>query len=377
MTNLRFVLFGCGVFCAAQSYGQAIQTRVVTPLGVDLLESSGLTQVGSALITHNDSGNDPVLFEIDTITGGASRQIWLTNASNRDWEAITRDLSYLYIGDFGNNLGSRTDLCIYRVAISDYLTATNDSVPADTIMFHYPEQVTFPAQPFQTAFDAEALISMGDSLYIFTKNWTGSYTLLYALPKQPGNFAARLVDTIPVTGLVTDATFDSENSRIALTTNTPQQPRLILFFQSDSTRWSPVGTAINMPLVVTGSIQVEAIHYGGGNQFWITSETGNFGSGHLSTFEFSGQLGLRDDVMSQILVYPNPIRNAFFVHIPPNIPWQDLAVFDMSGRKLDLTIAQVYSDLWHIEPTGRLPRGLYYMQVNAGDTHYSVKILKE
>jgi hypothetical protein len=377
MTNLHIALFAFGVLVHLQSHGQTIQTRAVAPLGFDLRESSGLTQVDGNLITHNDSGNDPILFEIDTIAGNASRHVWVTNATNRDWEAITRDQNFLYIGDFGNNLGNRTDLCIYRIAISDYLNTPNDSVLADTILFHYPEQVVFPGQPFQTAFDAEALIAMGDSLYLFTKNWTGSYSLLYALPKQPGTFAASMVDTIPVTGLVTDATFDSQNSRITLTTNTPQQPRLMVFFQSDSTRWSPVGAAINMPLVVTGSIQVEAIHYGGGNQFWITSETGNFGSGYLSTFEFSGQLGVRDDLMSKILVYPNPIKNAFFVHIPTNIPWQDLTVVDMSGRKHELTIKQVYSDKWHIEPMKRLPSGLYYLQVESGGTLYSVKILKE
>jgi hypothetical protein len=37
------------------------------------------------------------------------------NAKNTDWEALTNDGNNFYIGDFGNNDGSRRDLTIYKV----------------------------------------------------------------------------------------------------------------------------------------------------------------------------------------------------------------------------------------------------------------------
>jgi len=76
-------------------------------------------------------------------------------------------VNYIYIGDFGNNAGTRTDLKVYRVDISDYFT--NDTVNAEIIHFTYADQTNFSNQIYAHNFDAEALISIGDSLYIFTK----------------------------------------------------------------------------------------------------------------------------------------------------------------------------------------------------------------
>lgn len=92
------------------------------------------TQPG-VFFTINDSGNDPVLFALDTT--GADRGVWRVNgATNRDWEAAsigpcaapraaaaTTDTARalaprdecVYIGDVGDNEGKRPSRVIYRV----------------------------------------------------------------------------------------------------------------------------------------------------------------------------------------------------------------------------------------------------------------------
>ena len=159
---------------------------LLTSLQESLNETSGLIFINQKLITHNDSGGKPELYEIDSISGEIIRTVVVSNATNVDWEDICNDSTYLYIGDFGNT-GSRTDLKIYRLLISSYLTTANDTVTVDTIQFHYSDQTDFTPAQFSTNFDAEALISFNDSLYIFTKNWGNNWTNIYALPKSPGN----------------------------------------------------------------------------------------------------------------------------------------------------------------------------------------------
>ena len=152
------------------AFSQQIVFDSIAFLPNPVIETSGLIFLNDKLITHNDSGNEPALFELDTVSGEITRKVIIRNATNVDWEDICYDDTYIYIGDIGNNSGSRTDLKIYRVSITNYLDAANDTVSADTIQFNYSDQSDFTPGSNQTNFDAEALISLGDSLYIFTKN---------------------------------------------------------------------------------------------------------------------------------------------------------------------------------------------------------------
>ncbi len=86
---------------------------------------------------------------------------------------------YLYIGDFGNNAGSRTDLHILRIEKSSLL----EGMPAiDTIAFAYEDQTDFTPSNQNTAFDCEAFIAGTDSLFLFTKNWNNLSTVCYSVP---------------------------------------------------------------------------------------------------------------------------------------------------------------------------------------------------
>src|SRR5690606_24654166 len=116
-----------------------------------------------------------------------------------------QDSSYVYIGDFGNNHhGSRTDLHILKIA-KDSLTAGNP-VP-EFIGFTYSDQILGESDSDKTDFDCEAMIISGDSIYLFTKQWSSKRTSLYALPKTPGRHVAQFKTTHDVDGLITGATY--------------------------------------------------------------------------------------------------------------------------------------------------------------------------
>lgn len=88
-----------------------------------ITESSGLvasrTSPGSYW-THNDAGNGPLIYAFHS--QGRSRGIWrVTGATNYDWEDLSTgpgpkpDTNYLYIGDIGDNDGTRSEIVIYRI----------------------------------------------------------------------------------------------------------------------------------------------------------------------------------------------------------------------------------------------------------------------
>lgn len=181
-----------------------------------LLENSGIVYWNSRIWTHNDGGNTPELFEMDTV-GNVIRTVNITNATNIDWEDIAQDNNYIYVGDFGNNAsGNRTDLRIYRVSKADLLAG--NSVNADVINFHYADQTDFTALPGNTTnFDCESMIIYNGNVYLFTKQWTALGTSVYSVPITPGTWAAQKVssNTAPA-GLVTGADVAEAQRSIAL-----------------------------------------------------------------------------------------------------------------------------------------------------------------
>jgi hypothetical protein len=113
----------------------------------ELVENSAAamssTQPG-VLFTINDSGNDPLLFAIDTL--GANRGVWrVLGATNVDWESAavapcavgSRD-SCVYIGDTGDNKASHPHRVIYRVR-EPRATGSRDTVRAERLRYVYPD----------------------------------------------------------------------------------------------------------------------------------------------------------------------------------------------------------------------------------------------
>jgi len=163
-------------------------------------ETSGLIFHNNRLITHNDSGGTAQLFEMDTVSNTITRTVTISNATNVDWEDIAQDADYIYIGDFGNNDGTRTDLKIYRVPKSEY--DNNTTVTAELIDFSYNDQSSFTADS-DTNFDCEAMVIKGDNILLFSKNHGNLECNVYIMPKTIGTHTAVNSSSYDTEGFVT------------------------------------------------------------------------------------------------------------------------------------------------------------------------------
>lgn len=181
-----------------------------------LHESSGLCYTDGNLWTFGDSGNPNAIYKIDTATGAILQIVTIQNFPNNDWEDITADDSYVYVGDFGNNDGIRKDLKVLRVKKIDI--SSNESqlnVNADAINFSFADQLTFTANG-NTNFDCEAMASIDSSLYLFTKDGGDLQTRSYRLPKDTGTYSLTPIDTFNTSGKVTSAAYNPVTKELAL-----------------------------------------------------------------------------------------------------------------------------------------------------------------
>ncbi len=174
------------------------------PLDGSVSETSGLTLWEDLVWTHNDN-TDTKLYGLNRSDGAVNQDIELRGVENRDWEEISQDDQYLYIGDIGNNLGNRRDLRILRVE-KNPLAAGEQVI--DTIWYSYEDQADFdPGGGQNTDFDCEAFVVAEENIYLFTKQWISLGTDVYAIPKIPGTYQAENLGSCNVKGLVTGAAY--------------------------------------------------------------------------------------------------------------------------------------------------------------------------
>lgn len=193
-------------------------TTVVTKttLASAVPETSGLQYTDQNLWTFNDSGNPPILFKIDSTSGNVLQQVRITNFGNVDWEDITTDAQYLYVGDFGNNDGNRLNLRVLRVAKAAIGPGASVSVTAQAIAFSYPDQTNFSPGHNNHNFDCEAVFYYNDSLHLFTKNWADLRTKYYTIPAQPGTYVAHFKGSFNANGLITAADLNAAGTGASL-----------------------------------------------------------------------------------------------------------------------------------------------------------------
>ncbi|MGB0932961.1 MAG: T9SS type A sorting domain-containing protein [Lishizhenia sp.] len=300
MKALLFSLFiGCTNFILSQG------TTLISNLTNPISESSGLLYLNNKLITHNDSGDTPDLYEFDPFSGNINRKVHIANAQNIDWEDLAKDENYIYIADFGNNQGNRTDLKVYRVAISDYLNTVTDTVYADSITFSYADQTDFSTTNFSTQYDAEALICFRDSLFIFTKNWNNSTTSIYALPKTIGNHSITKQDSLNTGFLVTGADYDTVQQKIALI-GYGFNSATVLEISSISGKISNANLNA-FALNCTESYQVEGVIYTENNCLSISAEQHSSGAASLYEYCLPTASAVNYN-QRKFKVYPNPTK---------------------------------------------------------------------
>lgn len=186
-------------------FGIGISKGVLNHAEID--EASGLVasvRNAGMFWTHNDSGDEPRIFLIDTL-GRCHAEVHLSGAKNRDWEDITlgpgpeKDVPYLYIGDIGDNFARYDYKYLYRIPEPVITRLDEGNVPRQlTIRSVDSIKVALEDQPR----DTEAMMTdpwTGD-IYVFSKREgteVNVYKLAFPMHTEGQINTASLVCTIP------------------------------------------------------------------------------------------------------------------------------------------------------------------------------------
>lgn len=236
----------------------------ISKLDERLKESSGLSLINGRLYTFNDSGNLPELFELDKKTGRIINTLKI-NGKNKDWEALANDGSHFYVGDFGNNGGTRKDLEIYKVPLN---ASSHDSLRL--ISFEYPEQQEFVPKYSETDFDAEAMVYLNGKIHLFTKEWGAKSTTHYLIdPEIQEKQKAQKTETYKTGFMVTDASyFDKKLYLVGYTKKTEvflevfKETGAGMFFRENPKRYY-LGSALAIGQIEGIAVDSEGIYISG------------------------------------------------------------------------------------------------------------------
>jgi len=354
-------------------------------LGSSLTETSGLIRWNSYVWTHNDN-TDINLYALDTLTGNIVQTCALSAAVNQDWEEISQDSNYVYIGDFGNNAdGNRTDLKILRIEKNSILL----NVPViDTIYFSYADQIDFsPAGANNTDFDCEAFIVTTDSIFLFTKQWVSNKTIVYSLPKTPGTYIANLRDTLNVGGLITGSTY-LEPQRLTVLCGYSNMLQPFIYLLYDFTGNDFFGGNKRKIDLSLSFHQTEGIATSDGLKYYISNEyftqppsvntPQKLHTLDLSTY-LSGYLtGSPENIpantpLTGFQIYPNPAGETITLQSGNDLLPFDYRITDISGR--NVFSSKITQQTTRIELNNLVP-GIYF--IRAGQTSVrTIKFVKE
>lgn len=234
-------------------------------------ETSGLIFFDSDVWTFNDSGGKHELYRVDRTSGKSLQSVAIENATNNDWEDITQDGTYIYIGDFGNNAGNRKNLKIYKVRKDLIGEPTKENVSAEVISFFYGDQESYQERPQKNNFDCEALISFDNDLILFSKKWIDGETRMYKLSKEPGNYTINPECSFDTDGRITGADFNQKTKELVLVGIKDKIPFIFLFKEFDGKKLvSDNVFRINLPRL--NKSQMEGICFLDENTVLISTE---------------------------------------------------------------------------------------------------------
>ena len=326
---------------------------LIQNLPASLTENSGMIVWNNVIWFINDSGSLPKLIKSD-LSGNVFDTVFIENATNVDWEAITQSETSIYIGDIGNNAGNRHHLCVYQIEKQELLSSgINAHVPAQKRVFTYGDQINFNLPINGHSFDAEALYYEQDSLVLLSKNWNDLYTKRYRFPASWSDTLTIFpMDSMYVDGLITDVCIDSLTRRVVALGYKNNGSNfytsfVYLYFDylgskpfSGNKRRIELGNMLTLSQTegialidsVGGFISSEKI------SSIITIEPKLF-SFDVGSF-FSGAADLNNIERNRTVFYPNPIEDVIF--ISADFLGSNLKLMDVQGNEL-LNISSLQS----------------------------------
>jgi hypothetical protein len=212
MRVLEIAFFFC-LLAACSGKTEKSELDFKTELKKPLTEISGIKADGGDLWAITDKPR-AVAFKIDR-SGKVIQEVTVKNVQAIDVEAVASDNEYIYIGDIGDNDGEREERQIIKFKKSTVGEDRNTEVEGEVISFKFSNAEMVDKKK-KNNFDAEAMLSMGDSIYVFTKRREDSQTELFAVPKTAGSYVANSLAVFDSKGLVTDASINNANNEILL-----------------------------------------------------------------------------------------------------------------------------------------------------------------
>jgi Secretion system C-terminal sorting domain len=345
-----------------------------------LTETSGLIFWENQLWTHNDN-TDTNIYALDTLYGRIVKAYPLSRITNTDWEEISQDGDYIYIGDIGNNSGNRDDLKIYRAGKNSIL---NNSAVFDSVCFIYSDQTDFTPNDYNNDFDCEAFIVSKDSIYLFTKQWVSNGTRVYSLPKIPGNYVAKPRSSFNVDGLITGAVYLEEKRIIVLSGYSERlKPFIYLlydFIGSDFFSGNKRKIDVLLPFH-----QIEGIATTNGTKYFVTNEYFSLAP-IIKTPQKIHLLDLRPflgdylnlpvphpDVENNFIVSPVPAHEFVTIQSLTDLLPADYVLMNLSGQIVKT--GRLNSENSTVNISG-LNSGIYFIRIGEERRH-SYKIVKE
>jgi len=274
------IISSCSDIPENQNFDSAeIIETVVLPKIIN--ETSGLEILNEVFITHNDSGGEPNLYFFN-LNGEITNSKKLEPDSfweiyNNDWEDITADENYLYIADTGNNFGTRDNLSIIKVKISDF------SIDSKIDIFYSDQESFFPSSKHK--YDAEALLIIEDKIALFSKDRDSLNTDLYlvddtVIEKQELSSVANF----NVNSLITGGDYDSDTGILALVSYSSRGEQYLILFKDFNIN-NPSNNSFKKYSIPIERAQIEAVKIINEKQFWITSEDEGIGNPYMYKLE--------------------------------------------------------------------------------------------
>jgi hypothetical protein len=263
----------CGSLAADKPGYTVIKEFSLPP---ELAETSGLyCPEQNSVYTLNDSGNEPIVYKLNLI--GEIEQQSKLDVKNRDWESLTGDKQHFYIGDIGNNNGKRKFIEIHVI---DKDVA--DAKVKRSLQISYADNNIDKNEYLNHDFDAEAFVSVGADLILFSKSWQTKNLHIYKLSKTELIQQVEPIVTVEgLPGIVTGVDYNAFTKEYVLVGYS------LYGLGSFSAFIAKMDKRFNLlaSYPLTGFNQVEGVCVSPNGEVWISQESSFFSSQKLAKLQ--------------------------------------------------------------------------------------------
>lgn len=259
--------------CSVSQTPHGFQVQHEYNLASALIESSGLYCLDNQAVTLNDSGNKPELYTLNH--EGKLIATLPIDAENHDWEALTADEAFFYVGDFGNNRGKRTNLEIIKVR-------RDDGTVAQHLAVTYKANNVDANVAYDHDYDAEAMVAQGEHLWLISKSWHSRIAHVYAINKLSDNQNLEPqyeIEGLP--GVVTGIDWDARQNRFVVVGYTSNSIGIFNPFIATLSDQFTVTSVQSLPQFA----QVEGICAQANGDIWITQESSPFQNARMAVLQ--------------------------------------------------------------------------------------------